>query len=576
MTRQFLFFFLIAAFGILVSFLPVDHPSVTFHSESELALFERLADAGFLPDSASLFPHSNTCEGCHGFDINGYASITAAGEDVNVHDDWSATMMANSAKDPFWRAKVSHEILVNPAHSSELQTKCTSCHAPQGHFTAILRGATQYHIDEMLADTIAMDGVSCGACHMQSTEQLGDLHSGELRFDTSGVMFGPYDIPFAAPMIQYVGFEPVYSEHINDAGICAGCHTLITETVDLDGNFTGGTFVEQATYHEWLNSSYETDDISCQGCHMPRLEEPIVISSNYLFLEGREPYGLHDLVGANTTMLKMMKEHRETLGITATEAAFNETIEKTLRMLQEQSLEVQLEFEEDFDDMAFFNLRLTNLAGHKFPSGYPSRRAFVEFWVVTEAGDTLFHSGRLDHNWEIEGLDEPFEPHYTLIDQPDKVQVYETVIADVTGAFTTVLERADKTLKDNRLPPLGFTTGHAVYDTTLIVGEAAADPDFNREDGLEGSGSDLIYYQVPLQGYSGTLSAGVRVHYQALPPRWMAPMLAESSPEIDLFRDMFESADLSTVVVAEQILEDVFVIGESAVNNPRLPRRTIR
>ena len=38
-------------------------------------------------------------------------------------------MMANSARDPFWRAKVSHEILVNPAHSVGLQDKCTSCHA---------------------------------------------------------------------------------------------------------------------------------------------------------------------------------------------------------------------------------------------------------------------------------------------------------------------------------------------------------------------------------------------------------------------------------------------------------------
>ena len=61
-------------------------------------------------------------------------------------------MMANAAIDPFWRAKVSQEILINPAHSVALQTKCTSCHSPQGHYTAILRGATQYTIDEMIAE----------------------------------------------------------------------------------------------------------------------------------------------------------------------------------------------------------------------------------------------------------------------------------------------------------------------------------------------------------------------------------------------------------------------------------------
>ena len=53
--------------------------------------------------------------------------------------------------------------------------------------------------------------------------------------------------------------NPCIGAHINDAGLCAGCHTLITETADLDGNLTGDEFVEQATYHEWLNSIFNTD-----------------------------------------------------------------------------------------------------------------------------------------------------------------------------------------------------------------------------------------------------------------------------------------------------------------------------
>ena len=55
--------------------------------------------------------------------------------DVNLYDDWETSMMALSAVDPFWKAKVSHEILVNPANSLELQTLCTKCHAPLGHYT---------------------------------------------------------------------------------------------------------------------------------------------------------------------------------------------------------------------------------------------------------------------------------------------------------------------------------------------------------------------------------------------------------------------------------------------------------
>ncbi|MBK6622381.1 MAG: T9SS type A sorting domain-containing protein [Saprospirales bacterium] len=575
MTRQFILFLAFASFIAFASFLPVNHPQALFHSEGERQAFKNRFSPDLLPDSTLMFPHSNACIGCHGFDINGFASLTAEGQDVNVYDDWSATMMANSAKDPFWRAKVSHEILINPAHSVELQTKCTSCHAPQGHYTAILRGASHYTIAEMLADTTAMDGVSCGACHMQSTDMLGSLHSGDLRFDTNRVVYGPYDIPFGAPMIQYVGFEPLFSEHINDAGICAGCHTLLTSSVDLEGNFTGETFVEQATYHEWLNSSYEANEVSCQACHIPRLEEPIVISSNYAFLDGREPFGLHEMVGANTAMLKLMKEHRDTLGITATAAAYDETIAKTLAMLQEQSVEPFLDFVESSNDTAYFSLWLYNKAGHKFPSGYPSRRAFIEFLAINEAGDTIFHSGKLDGNWEIEGLDEPFEPHYTMIRNEGEVQVFEMIPADVNGNFTTVLERAAQTLKDNRLPPQGFQTGHAVYDTTQIVGGAFADADFNWKNGLEGSGGDRLFYHIPLQGYSGNLNIQMRLHYQTMPPRWMAPMLAESTPEIDLFKGMFETADRSTVVVAEKTLEDVFVMGGTSTSQPRLPAHLI-
>lgn len=566
MTRQFFLFLACVACIAFASFLPVQPSGRTF-----------LPPGVSTVDTALLFPPSSACKGCHGFDINGLALLTAEGEDVNIYDDWSATMMANAARDPFWRAKVSHEVLVNPEHGIALQTKCTSCHAPQGHYTAILRGADHYTIQDMIADTIAMDGVSCGACHMQSTEDLGFLNSGNLRFDTNRVVFGPYDIPFAAPMIQYVGFEPLYSEHINDAGICAGCHTLITQTVDLEGNFTGGDFVEQATYHEWLNSDFGADEgqVTCQACHIPRLEEPIVISSNYLFLSGRQPFGQHELVGANTAMLKLMKENRDTLGIPATEAAFDETIAKTLSMLQEKSLETTLEFVESRNDTAFFSAWLYNKAGHKFPSGYPSRRAFVEFLVTSQTGDTLFHSGKLDGNGEIEGLDEPFEPHYTFIDQPEQVQVYETVIADVSGVPTTILERAAETVKDNRLPPQGFSTGHPAYDTTQIVGQANLDPDFNWKNGLEGSGADRLFYHIPLNGYVGNLNVRMRIHYQSLPPRWMAPILAESTPEIDFFRDLFDPSDKSTVIVANDSLENVFVTGGTRTRETFLPAHMI-
>ncbi len=555
---------------VLFSVLPVNNKVQAFHTAEELKFYHHMASLASF-DSSQYFPTQSLCGGCHGFDLDGFASVDVDGVDVNVYDDWRTTMMANSAKDPFWRAKVSHESLINPAHATALETKCTSCHAPMGNYTSRYRGYDHYTMDSLLVDTIGLDGVSCGACHQISDLNLGNQHSGEITYDTSRVQFGPYDTPFAAPMISFVGFTPIKSEHINDAGICAPCHTLITHSVDLDGNFTDSTFVEQATYHEWLNSTYNTtDSVTCQACHMPRIPDSVIISDNYLFLQPRSPFALHDLVGANTFMLQLMRDNKEALDINAEDFMFDETIEKTYAMLQQQSLDISLEFDHQLNDTAYFSVQLFNKAGHKFPSGYPSRRAFIEFVITTEAGDTLFKSGVVDENFEVEGQNPNFEPHYQIINQTQQVQIYELVDGDVNGNFTTVLERAYAPLKDNRLAPVGFTTTHEVYDTTRIVGNALNDPDFNKdENGIEGNGSDIVFYRVPLGNYEGLINISAKVFYQSLPPKWMEEIFSVSTPEIETFKAMFDEADQSPVLVTSAILEDILIesTATSELNN---------
>jgi len=543
-------------------------PVIFFHSDSERAELRAMREL-LIIDSTVIFPTAVSCSGCHGFDNNGYAMVDGDGNDVNIHDDWSATMMANSAKDPFWRAKVSHEILLYPAHSLDIQTKCTSCHAPNGHYTALFRGQPHYTLSDLVADSIGLDGVTCSTCHKISPENLAATFSGDITFDTNRVVYGPYYMPFNPPMQDFVGFNPVFSEHIGNAGICAPCHTLVTQPFNYEGELTGTSFVEQATYHEWLNSNFATQNITCQECHMPRLKEPVVISSNYLFLFGRSPFGLHELVGANTTMLKLMKNNRQALDIQAEAEAFDETIEKTFQMLQQKSLNLALSLEDQDPDSITFALRLTNKAGHKFPSGYPSRRAFVSFVLLSEQGDTLFQSGIIQPDLEVAGNNPQFEPHHNVINDPGQAQIYEMVTGDVNGQFTTVLERAYASLKDNRLPPAGFRTTHPSYDSMLIVGHALDDPDFNKNAvGTQGSGADVVHYRVGITGYQGNVSAYATVYYQALPPRWLAEMFSETTPEIETFRSMFNESDQSPVAVGSIQLEGIFVDGTVDTHQP--------
>jgi hypothetical protein len=541
-----------------------------FHTPQELRTFQTMmADP---VDPNIIFPTVSACVGCHGRDANGYASVDLAGNDVNVVDDWSATLMANSAKDPFWRAKVSHEVLLYPMHSAAIQDKCTSCHAPNGHYTAKFRSHSPYSMADLLSDTIGLQGVNCSTCHMISTRDFGLTFSGNINFDTNRVMYGPYYEPFEAPMVDFVGFRPLHGNHIPEAGTCAPCHSLVTHPVNVEGEPLGTSFVEQATYHEWLNSSYGLQNITCQDCHFPRIKDPVVISANYLFLEGRVPFGLHEMAGANTTMLKIMKNNRQALGITASEEALDETIAATFSMLQDKTLTLHLDAIEVRSDSATFALRIDNRAGHKFPSGYPSRRAFVSFVVLTEQGDTLFRSGMIRPDFEVDGHNSHFEPHYQLINRQDQVQIYEMVMGDYQGQATTVLSRGFAALKDNRIPPSGFSTSHAVYDTTRIYGQALQDPDFNRHNGQEGSGSDRVLYQVSVAGYRGNLRAHATVYYQSMPPKWMAEMFEESSPEIETFRTMFNEADRSPVAVSSAQISNVYVDGVTATRDAWLQR----
>ncbi|MFT4526843.1 MAG: hypothetical protein ACI85F_003023 [Bacteroidia bacterium] len=538
--------------------------SPRFHSDFEI---QNYADLALTTDSSFMFSGSGVCVECHGRDGDGLASVTLEGVDINVVDDWRATMMANSAKDPLWRAKVSHEILVNPGHQSALETKCTSCHAPMGHFQAMHDGQVNYSIAEMLSDPLALDGVSCLACHKQLPDSVGLNFSGELHYDTLKNAYGQYPSPLAGPMVGVTAYWPVQDDYISTSETCAGCHTLITNTVDLSGNLTGGEFVEQATYHEWLNSVYN-DTLSCQGCHMPQYPDNVRLIAGYPGIPPRQNFSKHHFAGANVFMLKIMKEHRLELDIDASAAQFDSAISRTTDMLMLNSVDMDVEISSITLDTIFVDVELLNKAGHKFPSGYPSRRVVLEVVMLNATGDTIFQSGTLNDHFEAFGQDPTYEQHYDWIGSEADAQIYEMVMGDVNNDVTTTLERADHPIKDNRLVPIGFSTSHASYDTTILAGTVLADFNFNN-NGMVGSGTDQISYHIPTGGYQGSFSVRARLLYQTLPPKWNDEMFSYNSAEIDTFRNMYNNADRTPIVVAEIVLNEGFV-GLSASNKGKI------
>ena len=489
------------------------------------------------------FSGSGVCETCHSTNIK--ALRDSQGNDVSPVSHWRSTMLANASKDPFWKAKVKHEGIENKAHKDALENVCTRCHAPMGMVNALLTTQEVYNLDVLQNDDLGKDGISCTLCH-QIDDFSSPLFSGNFHINTSKEIYGSFQNPLVQQMKVNSGYTPVYSEKINNSRLCGSCHTLITNSVDEDGEFTGHTFIEQAIYHEWENSVFNEQNISCQACHLPRINDPVVISSRPGTITGRTPFGIHDFTGGNVFMLTLLKENHDQLELNSGTDLLAQTIQRTTKLLTEQTIDLDISDISYSNDSVFVKVNMKNKAGHKFPSGFPSRRAFLEF-MVTYNSDTLFHSGKPGTAALVNTSEETFEPHHQVINNDKQVQLYEFVMGDTEGEVTTVLEKAYTPLKDNRMVPQGFQKQNSNYDTVKVVGRAAEDPDY-----FSGTGNESIIYALPLSSIGILAKVNVYLHYQTVPEPWVYELFTKGDEDADInrFKEMYFKSNRTGIVVA--------------------------
>lgn len=497
-------------------------------------------------NTSSIFSASGNCQNCH---TGNGAILSENGIDISPITDWRSTMMANSAKDPLWRAKVSAEVAENPALQSVIESKCTKCHSPMGYTQAIHDGQSGYSIQEMENSQLALDGVSCTACHQIKNTNFGQNSSftGGYDIDSTKTIYGPYQNPFPMPMINTTGFTPVYSTHLDDSELCATCHTLFTPFVDNNGQ-VAGEFPEQVPYFEWKNSIYPNQNKNCQTCHMPQTQTPIDIATNPPWETTlRTPYWKHHFVGGNVFMLNLLKNNINSLGINATISQFDSTIQRTKNQLENETITLS-ETHSIIDDSLEINIEIENLTGHKFPSGIPIRRFWIHLKVEDSQNQIIFESGKWDSTGEIINLDLGYEPHYNKITNEAQVQIYEGIMKDVNDDVTFTLLRASDFAKDNRIPPKGFTSNFASYDTVKIVGNAENDSNFNVVNGIEGSGKDLISYKIPIL-QNETYEIVVEICFQTVMPRFVEHLFSISTNEISTFQSMYANENNEPIIL---------------------------
>ena len=189
---------------------------------------------------------------------------------------------------------------------------------------------------------------------------------------------------------------------------------------------------------------------------------------------------------------------------------------------------------------------MQNLSGHKLPTAYPSRRAWLHVVVKDRDGRTVFESGALNPDGSIQGNDNDadptrFEPHYREITSSDQVEIYEPILKDSAGRVTTGLLSAVGYLKDNRLLPSGFRKDTAEKDIA-VVGEAADDPDFT-------DAGSLVRYSVALADAQGPFRVEAELWYQPVGFRWAHNLGTYDAPEPRRFVSYYDSMASSTAVV---------------------------
>jgi hypothetical protein len=156
-----------------------------------------------------------------------------------------------------------------------------------------------------------------------------------------------------------------------------------------------------------------------------------------------------------------------------------------------------------------------NHTGHKLPTGYLDRRAWLRLTVRDAAGALLFRSGDHDRAGRIversgRSLEASLRSHRTTISDERHVVVWNAIPVDAAGAPTHRLTEVFRLSKDDRILPRGWRSDDpdALRAAPAGIGE---DADYRSPGGW-----DAVDVDVRLPARPVTIEA--EVLYQSVPP----------------------------------------------------------
>jgi hypothetical protein len=595
------------------------------------------------PQGPQHFLTSDSCMGCHSAIYYGNAMVYTGTKDaagnaplmnVSPYGEWRWSPMGLAGRDPIFYSQLDSELAYLKTFKDkaegeklarEVVNTCFRCHGVMGKRQFDLDHGPNANFDrEFVYETrmteatfkygaLARDGVSCASCHHivedktpkgvpPLTHFLEHSITGQFEVGKADEMLGPFEdnLIVTDPMNNALGIKPKHDPYIKSSRMCGSCHTIDLPVVDQKPM---GHNLEQLTYLEWLNSSFQNEfghnpnPQTCQDCHMrtsyrnaagtlevAQIRQPIatVQDDQYPAVEHRLPndkvqirfrdtgFARHQLQGHNLPLLEMFSQfmndfkispdknfpYNEVLGVRQNDymltvnADLPNAIDAFVEQAQNTTATVAISPVKIANGKLVANVTVTNKTGHRFPSGVGFRRAFLEFQVNDKgSGKTLWASGRtnelgiiVDENGkplpseffsprgpaESGKPHQAYQPHY--YDQPehtitrqDEVQIFEELILDADGNFTTSFIRRDTPVKDNRLLPAGWT---AQGPDPSLSGEflKATHPHGTGDDAhyKDGSGTSVVTYEVPLPKIPpANLNLRATLYYQSIPPYYL-------------------------------------------------------
>jgi hypothetical protein len=294
----------------------------------------------------------------------------------------------------------------------------------------------------------------------------------------------------------------------------------------------------------------------------------------------------HELVGINAFLLEEINQFSWIMGLWTSDymsGALNglpNAIDNMVQQAQANTARVDVTSSVESGTLTA-DVQVTNLTGHRFPSGVGFRRAFLEFLVLQKQGDeekVIWSSGRTDEEGVIVGPDgkalpsesfkvgpdgkQQYQEHHNAefpITRQDQVQIYEELVQDADGKFTTSFLRRDVEFKDNRLLPIGWThegpdptLKHFFLEATYPKGRAASDKVY-----LAGKGQSVVRYRVALPAGvdPATVLVKATLYYQSTPPYYLQDRFKTPGPNGHRLEYLAGHLDLSNTPLKDWKLE---------------------